>query len=346
MLKNYTSSFIVAALFIGLGYVIGGLPGAWIVAVLSVLEVSLSFDNAVVNATVLRNWDATWRRRFIRYGVPVAVFGMRLVFPLTIVAVIAGIGPIDVVRMALERPDEYALTLTSVHHQIAAFGGAFLLMVFLKFFLDTEKENHWIDWLEAPLAKVGKLDMIEIAIASATILIFSSFLAADHRLGFVVAGGWGLIAYILADAVGSLAGGEEAEAGNKIIRASVGGFLYLELLDASFSFDGVIGAFALSNNIFIIALGLGVGAMFVRSMTLHLVEKGTLDSYKYLEHGAFWAIGALAGIMFAGTLVHIPEAVTGCIGAALIGLALWSSVRANKQEAAISTFNDELNATK
>jgi hypothetical protein len=334
MLKYYGSSYIIAGLAIVAGYLLGGIEAAFIVAVLSVLEVSLSFDNAVVNATVLRNWDETWRRRFVRYGIPIAVFGMRLVFPLAIVAVIAGMGPIEVVRMALDRPDEYAVTLTSVHHQIAAFGGAFLLMVFLKFFLDKEKDSHWVEWLEGPLSKVGKLDMIEIAIASATILIFSNFLPDAQQLGFVVAGAWGLITYVLADAVGSLAGGEEAEAGTKIIRAGVGGFLYLELLDASFSFDGVIGAFALSHNIFIIALGLGVGAMFVRSMTLHLVDKGTLEQYQYLEHGAFWAIGALAGIMFAGTIVHIPEMVTGLVGAVLIGLSLWSSIRHNRKEAA------------
>lgn len=341
-MKHYTSSFIVTAIALALGFLIGwwpthsvavGLSSTFIVAVLCVLEISLSFDNAVVNATVLRNWDETWRKRFIRYGIPIAVFGMRLVFPLAIVAIIVGIGPFAVVDMALNRPDEYAVTLTSVHHQIAAFGGAFLFMVFLKFFLDHEKDSHWIGWLETPLAKVGKLDMVQVAVAVVTILVFSSFLG-DKQLDFVVAGMWGVVTYVLADAVGSLAGGEEAENGEKIIRAGVGGFLYLELLDASFSFDGVIGAFALSHNIFIIALGLGVGAMFVRSMTLHLVETGTLSSYRYLEHGAFWAIGALAVIMFIGAIDHhlIPEWFTGLIGAALIGLSLWSSIKANRRD--------------
>lgn len=332
-MKHYMSSFILAVLAIGAGYLIGGLAGAWIVAVLSVLEVSLSFDNAVVNATILRNWDDTWRKRFIRYGVPVAVFGMRLIFPLAIVAIIAGIGPVEVVKMALHHPEVYASTLIGVHDQIAAFGGAFLLMIFLKFFLDAEKDEHWLSWIEAPLTKVGKLDMIEVALTVATILLFSHVLPVAAQHGFVVAGFWGIVTYILADAVGSLAGGEEAEEGNKIIQASLGGFLYLELLDASFSFDGVIGSFALSNEIFIIALGLGVGAMFVRSMTLHLVEKGALETFRYLEHGAFWAIGALATMMFVGTVVHIPEVVTGFVGAGLIGLALWSSIRANKRDA-------------
>jgi hypothetical protein len=103
------------------------------------------------------------------------------------------------------------------------------------------------------------------------------------------------------------------------------------VLDASFSFDGVIGAFALSNNMIVIALGLSIGAMFVRSMTIHLVRKGTLAQYRYLEHGAFWAIIALGAIMLMTAVFHIPETITGLIGATLIGLSLWWSIRHNRR---------------
>ena len=91
--------------------------------------------------------------------------------------------------------------------------------------------------------------------------------------------------------------------------------IYLEVLDASFSFDGVIGAFALTHNLFIIAIGLGIGAMYVRSMTIMLVERGTLAEYRFLEHGAFYAIIALSVIMFVQPLMHIPEVITGLVGA-------------------------------
>src|SRR3546814_12774845 len=100
-----------------------------------------------------------------------------------------------------------------------------------------------------------------------------------------------------------------------ILRSGFGGFLYLNILDASFSFDGVIGAFALSNNMIVIALGLSVGAMFVRSMTIHLVQKGTLSQYRYLEHGAFWAIIALGGIM----LVSAKRAEERSVGKECVG---------------------------
>ena len=184
---------------------------------------------------------------------------------------------------------------------------------------------HWIHFLEAPLTKVGRVEMIELALALAAIAVISGFVPQQEAARFLEAGIWGLVTYIVVDGIGALFGGESgaADAG----RSGAAGFLYLELVDASFSFDGVIGAFALSNNIFIIAAGLGIGAMFVRSMTIYLVDRGTLNEYRYLEHGAFWAIGVLAGIMLMSAIVHVHEVVTGGLGALLILLALGSSIR-------------------
>jgi hypothetical protein len=102
-------------------------------------------------------------------------------------------------------------------------------------------------------------------------------------------------------------------------------FLYLELIDASFSLDGVLGAFALSHDIVIITIGLAIGAMFVRSLTIMFVEKGTLDEFIYLEHGAHWAIGVLAILMFISTVVHIPEVITGLSGLGIILSSVVSS---------------------
>lgn len=332
MLKYHTWSIAFAVVAVILGYMIGGVAGAGIVLILGVLETSLSFDNAVVNAKILQNWDHVWRERFLLWGILIAVFGMRLVFPLAVVAVATSMGPIEVLNLAIYDADTYASTLKAVHYEIAAFGGAFLMMVFLKFFLDQEKDEHWVHWIEAPLSKVGKLDMVETAITLAVIVAISYQIDAAKQVGFIIAGVAGLITYVLADAAGSLAGDGD-ETGQNIIKAGVGGFIYLEILDASFSFDGVVAAFALSHNIFIIMLGLGTGAFFVRSMTIHLVEKGTLKQLRYLEHSAFWAIGALAFIMLYSAIAHVPEVVTGLIGAGLIGLGVYSSIKANKAEA-------------
>lgn len=331
-LKYFTWSIGFTVLGLIGGYLLGGWPAAFIVAVLAVLETSLSFDNAVVNATVLRHMDEKWRRRFLLWGILIAVFGMRIVFPLAIVGVVAHMGPVAVVDLALFDPDEYARLLTSAHHEIAAFGGAFLLMVFLKFFIDENKNTHWLAPIEAPLTKLGRLEAAQIMLTLLAILTTSAGLdGAEKRLEFIVAGVWGLIVYIAADGLGALMGGGEGEGGREVAKTGFAGFMYLELLDASFSFDGVIGAFALTTSLPIIAIGLGVGAMFVRSFTLMLVYRGTLDAYRYLEHGAFWAIGALAAIMFMGVHVHIPETITGLIGAVLIGAAFWSSLRHNRR---------------
>ncbi len=305
----------------------------WIIVVLSILEVSLSFDNAVVNAAVLKDMDDIWQRRFLTWGMIIAVFGMRIVFPLAIVAIAAGLGPIDALNLSLSNPAEYERIVNSAHVGIAGFGGAFLAMVGLSFFFDGEKDVHWIEWIEAKLSVVSNIKAAEIALLLLVLYGVSQMLPADEALTFLVAGVLGLVTFIAVEAISTvLEMREEAmKLQGAVVRSGLGGFLYLNILDASFSFDGVIGAFALSNNMVIIALGLSIGAMFVRSMTIHMVKQGTLSEYRYLEHGAFWAIIALGAIMLLSAKFHIPETVTGLIGAVLIGLSLWWSIRHNKR---------------
>lgn len=311
------------------GNLFGTLGVVWIILVLGVLEVSLSFDNAVVNATVLRDMDAKWRKRFLTWGIAIAVFGMRIIFPLAIVAIAAKIGPIAAVTLAATEPQTYQEIIEGAHIGIAGFGGAFLAMVGLKFFFDADKEVHWIDVLERHLTKLSNVPAMEIGTVLLVLWGVSTQLAAADSHVFLVSGIFGLLTYIAVDALGALLEGAEDTTGT-VVRSGLASFLYLEMLDASFSFDGVIGAFALSNNLFIIALGLGIGAMFVRSMTIMLVDKGTLAEYRYLEHGAFWAILALAAIMLLSAKYHIPETITGLIGAVLIGASLYWSVRHNR----------------
>lgn len=335
-MKPWYSHFVATFVFCGLAAVgawyVGGWPAVATVVFLSVLETSLSFDNAVVNAGILAHWDEKWRRRFLTWGMLIAVFGMRLVFPVIIVAVAAGIGPIRAVDLAINDPVEYGKALAGAHHQIAAFGGAFLMMVFLRFFVARHKTEHWLEVIERPLSRLGKLESIEAALTLFIVLAASWLIGDPVRQGeFVVAGVWGVILFILVKGFAALLGGDEGGATSHVVRQGAAGFMYLEVLDASFSFDGVVGAFAMTNDLIIIALGLGAGAMFVRSFTLLLVARGTLETYRYLEHGAFWAVGALAVIMLGGVEFHIPEAITGLLGAALIVWALGSSVRANRR---------------
>lgn len=312
------------------GTIAGVFEVLWIVAVLSVLEVSLSFDNAVVNASVLKDMDPLWQRRFLTWGIAFAVFGMRIVFPLAIVAISAHIGPIDAVYLSLNHPEKYEQLVSAAHVGIAGFGGAFLLMVGLKFFFDADKEVHWIAVIEKRISRFSSLPALEIALLLLVMWGISSLLNDADALTFLVAGMLGLVAHIAVDGISAML---EASATSKQLvgaaaKNGLGGFIYLNILDATFSFDGVIGAFVLSSNMVVIALGLSIGAFFVRSMTIHLVEKGTLTEFRYLEHGAFWAIVALGVIMLFSAYAHIPEVITGLIGVVLIGLSLWWSVKA------------------
>jgi len=339
--RDFRFSFAFSAVCLGLAAWWGlqspmGLWTAlWLTAVLAILEVSLSFDNAVVNAGVLRYMSPLWRQLFLTIGILIAVFGMRLVFPIVIVAVSADIGWGQTVELALNQPEVYSRVLTDAYPAISAFGGTFLLLVFLNFLFDRDKETHWLGPLERRLVRAAKFD--EISVFIALVVVFSTrwWVPEAEQARVFVAGVAGILLYLAVDAVGALF--ESEEAGDAAVaaahRSGFASFLYLEVLDASFSFDGVIGAFAITKDVVIIMLGLAIGAIFVRSMTVYLVNRGTLQAYVYLEHGAHYAIGALAAIMLLGTVAHVPEVVTGLIGVGFIVAALVSSVRARRRGA-------------
>ncbi len=328
----FTAVCLMLAVWLGWsrsGTISGALEVLWIVAVLAVLEISLSFDNAVVNASVLENQEPIWRKRFLTWGMIFAVFGMRIVFPLAIVAIAAGIGPIDALRLSLQQPEEYERIVSGAHLSIAGFGGTFLAMVGIKFFFDSDKNIHWIGTIEKRLAQFGEIDAFGLALLLLILLGFAQLLDDTPARQFVEAGILGIAAFVAVEAIGHWL--ERSQIGGG--RSGLGGFIYLNVLDASFSFDGVIGAFALSNNMLVIALGLSIGAMFVRSLTIMLVEKGSLAEYRYLEHGAFWAILALAAILLASSSYHIPETITGLIGGLMIAASLLWSIRRNRRAA-------------
>ena len=171
-------------------------------------------------------------------------------------------------------------------------------------------------------------------------MIISACVPESIHSSVLIGGIWGLFLYGLVSSLDSLfsVSDDEPSITQAAQRGGLMAFLYLEILDASFSFDGVIGAFAITQAVPIIMLGLGIGAWYVRSLTVYLVNKGTLDEYIYLEHGAHYAILTLAVLMLASTLHEIPEAITGLTGATLIGLSLLSSNRHNKSEACLSEF--------
>lgn len=357
MFRIFGLSFVITIAALVAAFLYGGPEALLLTAILGILEISLSFDNAVINATVLERMSAFWVRMFLTVGILIAVVGMRLVFPLAIVWITAGLNPVQAMDLALNPPPDgaayfpdgspsYETLITAAHPQIAAFGGMFLLMLFLDFVLDPEREITWLSWIEKPLQRIGQLNRIPIVVALAALVatgVWAAHTVEESRTVFI-AGLLGTITYIVVNGLGEFFHVEEKEEEAQLPRSGPSDlakatgkagfflFVYLEVLDASFSFDGVIGAFAITADPIIIALGLGfIGAMFVRSLTVYLVEKGTLSEYVYLEHGAHWAIGALAVILLYSIHTPVPELVTGLVGVVLIIAALISSILANRR---------------
>ncbi len=338
VLRTFSVSLAVTAVVLALSGLIGGGKTLALVAILAVLEVSLSFDNAVVNATVLRRMSPWWQRIFLTVGVLVAVFGMRLVFPLLVVGITARLNPARVLQLALNHPADYAHRLTDAHPAIAGFGGMFLLMIFLDFVLE-EREITWLGPVERMLGRLGRVPALSATVALVALFVGTQSLASTHSATVLGAGILGMATYLAVHAISAVfesAGddddGEVARGGGAALatgKAAFALFLYLEVLDASFSFDGVIGSFAITSQIFVIAAGLGIGAMFIRSLTVYLVRMGTLDEYVYLEHGAHYAIGALAVLLFVTIDHDVPEIVTGLVGLAFITASWISSLLRN-----------------
>lgn len=329
-MKYFYNSFIVTGVGLTIAFILGlttnvgvspigvAFTFIYITMLLAVLEVSLSFDNAVKNAVILKQMDEIWQKRFILWGIPIAVFGMRFLFPIMIVMIASGQGLFQTFDMAMNDPKAYHDSLEHSINYIYAFGGSFLMMVALEFFFDSERKEYWINIIEnnTIMKKSSNIPSIEITITLVIGLVLTYF-TKDY--GVSLAFFTGALLYTLISMV------DQIFSSNGVKNGLVG-FLYLEVLDASFSFDGVIGAFALSTDIFIIMIGLGIGAMFVRSLTLLFVHNDTLDEYKYLEHGAHYAIAALSVIMLTKIFVEIPEMVTGTIGVGFIAIAFISSV--------------------
>lgn len=343
--KLYYFGFSLAVTLASLAWALFGMgPAAFLImCVLILVEVTFSFENAVINAKVLRTLSPLWQTIFLTIGIFIAIFGMRVVFPILIVVLTAGLGWREVLDLALNQPDVYADKLTSAHHTIAAFGGAFLLMLFLHFFFDKDKETHWIEPIERPLQQLGHR-LIPVGLSVATILGLSA-LPANHYAGDTLkAGLLGIATFVIVRGVEQLFArlkkSPKTSKSGKIIQqtgwAAFATFLYLEILDASFSFDGVIGAFAITQSVVLIAAGLGVGAVWVRSLTVYMVRKGTLDKYRYLEHGAHYTVGVLAVTLLLSIFAHVPEVVAGLAGIVFVGSAFWSSRRYARKQASLT----------
>lgn len=304
-------------------------PAAAVIAtLLIILEITFSFENAVINAKVLQHMSTFWQKIFLTIGILVAVFGMRIVFPIAVVAISAQLPFNEVLNLALNDPEQYSQELEEAQIGIAAFGGMFLLMVFLSYFIIENGPKFWLARVERVFKKLPPSPFIVPGLAFAILLVVASLLARDYFSQVLSAGALGIVTYsVVHGLVGLMQQKQDRlEHGAKLVGfGGFIGFMYLEILDASFSFDGVIGAFAITSSVILIAAGLGVGALWVRSLTIYLVRHQTLAKYAYLEQGAHYAIGILALVLLLSFSIHLPEFVTGLLGVSVIAASVVAS---------------------
>ncbi len=327
MLRYFALPGVVTLALLAVIYVYFGITAFFIAALLTVLEITLSFDNAVVNARVLAKMDAKWQKRFLTWGIFIAVFGTRILLPIVIVSVAVWASPLFIAKTALFDPVHYGELLDGVASAIHSFGAAFLLLVALKYFLDSTKEVHWIQSIEKHLKLWGRMEAVEIVLVLVAIVAISFFVGVEQT-SVLVGGIFGVVLFVVMQGITSAFSVEIEGVATK----SAALFIYLEVLDSAFSLDGVIGAFALTSSIPIIAVGLGIGAYFVRSLTVYMVRQRTLDTLVYLENGAHWAIFGLAVSMLVSLLTHVPEVITGTIGLVFVVAAYFSSLRVGTQK--------------
>lgn len=317
----------IIAILLGKGIVAAGL-----VIVVLIIEIAFSFDNAVINAKILRRLSRFWQTLFLTVGILIAVVGMRLVFPILLVAITAKLQWTEVIRIALNEPDTYAHYIELAHPTIAAFGGGFLIMLALYFFFDRHKVINWLP-IETSMKKIG-FWFVPPIVAVAILGILALIPANHHPIETIQAGSLGIGVYVgiqlLLWLVGKAVHIDTSKATKLTGLAALTSFFYLEVLDASFSFDGVLGAFAITTDVILIAVGLGVGAFWVRSLTIFMVRRNTLDQYMFLEHGAHYAVGFLALTMLLGLIYHVPEYITGVGTILIIVISVISSKRREK----------------
>lgn len=342
-LKHYRFDLLITAALLGVFAYVGGLISAAQFITLVILEVSLSFDNAIVNAMVLRRMSDGWQRAFLLVGIWIAVFGMRFAFPVLIVSLTAGLGWGEVISLALHDPTTYAHHLEAAHPEIATLGGVYLGMIFLNYFL-SEREVLWLAPIERMLVKIGRADTVSAAVMLIILLFVSNDIGGDEGHKILFTGVLSLALYLVVQTVSAVFETEDEEedatdaSGGIAVKTGMAGlglFIYLEMQDSAFSFDGVSGAFAITPWIPLIMAGLGVGALFVRSMTVHLVKSNKLAELPYLESGAHWAIGVLAVCILTSLYVEVPEWVTGPLGALFVVASVISSVRYNRAQAQV-----------
>lgn len=292
-----------------------------IVAGLCLFETITSIDNAIINAEVLSTMSERAKRWFLFWGLIFAVFAVRGLLPWLIVWLSApSLGPVGSFMATLSSDPVVIAAIEQSAPMLLMGGGTFLLFLFFHW-LFLEDKNFGIRG-ERFFAAKGVWFFAVVSIILATLVWFALGYNTMVAFGAVI----GSTAFFIVH--GFRQNAERAEEQMKSGDMSdLSKIFYLEVIDATFSIDGVVGAFAFTMAVPLILIGNGLGAFIVRELTIRNVEN--IKKYLYLKNGAMYSIFCLGVIMILdGFGVHIPFWVSPVITFAIVGYFFAMSVKA------------------
>jgi hypothetical protein len=292
-----------------------------IVIGLIVFEVVNSVDNAIVNASVLQTMSMLWRKRFLLIGIVTSVFLVRFILPLVIVWIsVPNISVSDFFLAFLGQSDVAASAIEQQKPVILMFGGVFLMYLYIHWLFLEKKEPLYIERF------IKEKHGVWFFAFAAILLVIIMYLARADPLVMLAASIGSATFFILYGIKETAEASERNMVAGTSNMSDLSKFLYLEVLDTTFSFDGVIGAFAFTINLFLILIGIGVGALVVRELTIKGID--TIAKYKYLKNGALTSIGFLGLFMIIeGFNIDLPSYVPIIVTFLLIGVAFYISRR-------------------
>ncbi|MFH1094646.1 MAG: DUF475 domain-containing protein [Candidatus Micrarchaeota archaeon] len=292
------------------------------VAGLALFEIISSIDNAVINAEVLTKMSEKARRWFLRYGLLIAVFGIRLALPLVILMLAnPAYTPVELLMSSFSDDPKTAQAVEASAPLLLASGGVFLVFLFF----------HWLFLEPKAFGLHGEKFFFEqgvwfYAVVSALLAAVIWFaLPVNPLMAFAAV--MGSTAFFIIHGFKQNA----AEHERQMLEGKGSGHMsdwskifYLEAIDATFSIDGVIGAFAYTMSIPLIVLGSGLGALVVREMTMRNIE--SVKRYRFLKNGAMYSVFFLGTVMLADAFgLHVPAYATPLVTFMIIGYFFYLS---------------------
>ncbi len=291
---------------------------------LSLFETISSIDNAIINATVLSGMAAKARRWFLLWGLIFAVFVVRGLLPWIIVwLALPGVGPVGALTAAFSSDPRVMEAVEKAAPPLLMGGGVFLVLLFL----------HWLFLEPKNFAIPGEKFLYEkgfwfYAVASVLLALTVWFcLPVSDMLAFAAV--FGSTLFFITHGFKENAEHKEKQLAGSAM-SDIAKILYLEIIDMTFSVDGVLGAFAFTLSVPLIIAGNGLGALVVRQLTAGNIER--IKRYPYLKNGAMYSVLFLGIVMVSdGFGVSVPQWISPVLTFAVVGFFFARSLTPGKR---------------